>query len=124
MNAVSTPEAPAAIGPYSQAVVHGGVVWCSGQIALDPARMEIVSGGVAEETTQVLANLEAVLRAAGSSPSRVLQTTVYLRDMEHFAEMNAVYAAFFGEHRPARATVAVAGLPRGVRVEISCVAAI
>lgn len=124
MNSVSTPNAPAAIGPYSQAVVHAGVVWCSGQIALDPGRMEVVDGGVAEETTQVLANLDAVLRAAGSSPGRVLQTTVYLRDMADFAEMNAVYASFFGDHRPARATVAVAGLPRGVRVEIACVAAI
>lgn len=124
MNSVSTPNAPAAIGPYSQAVVHAGVVWCSGQIALDPGRMEVVEGGVAEETTQVLANLDAVLRAAGSAPSRVLQTTVYLRDMADFAEMNAVYASFFGDHRPARATVAVAGLPRGVRVEIACVAAI
>lgn len=124
MMTVSTPEAPAAIGPYSQAVVHAGVVYCSGQIALDAATGQVIEGGVPEQTRRVLQNLDAVLRAAGSDRSRVLRTTVYLRDMADFAAMNAEYAAFFGEARPARATVAVAGLPRDVRVEIDCVAAV
>ena len=118
MNAVSTPDAPAAIGPYSQAVLHGGLVYCSGQIALDPATGAVVEGGVPEQTRQVLRNLGAVLAAAGSGPERVLKTTVYLRDMADFSAMNTVYAEFFGSARPARATVAVAGLPRDVRVEI------
>ena len=124
MNAVSTPDAPAAIGPYSQAVLHGGLVYCSGQIALDPATGAVVEGGVPEQTRQVLRNLGAVLAAAGSGPERVLKTTVYLRDMADFSAMNTVYAEFFGSARPARATVAVAGLPRDVRVEIDCVAVV
>lgn len=121
---VSSPNAPAAIGPYSQAIVHGGLVWCSGQIALDPATGQVVEGGVDAQAKQVLKNLDAVLSAAGSDRTRVLRTTVYLRDMADFAAVNAVYAAFFGDTRPARATVAVAGLPRDVRVEIDCVAAV
>lgn len=124
MTYVSTPNAPAAIGPYSQAVVHGGVVYCSGQIALDPETGAFVEGDVATQTRRVLRNLDAVLHAAGTGRSRVLRTTVYLRDMADFAAMNAVYAEFFGDARPARATVAVAGLPRDARVEIDCVAAI
>lgn len=124
MTIVSTPYAPAAIGPYSQAVIHGGVVYCSGQIALDPASGLIVGADVASQTEQVLTNLAAVLCAAGSDLSLVLKTNVFLRDMADFAEMNAVYARRFGEARPARATVAVLGLPRDVRVEIDCVAAV
>jgi 2-iminobutanoate/2-iminopropanoate deaminase len=125
MTTISTPDAPAAIGPYSQAVAHGGLVYCSGQIPLDPATGALVGGeDVAAQTRQVLANLDAVLRAAGTSREHVLRTGVFLRDMADFAEMNAVYAAFFGEARPARATVAVAGLPRDVRVEIDCIAAV
>ncbi len=124
MTIVSTPDAPAAIGPYSQAVIHGGVVYCSGQIALDPASGLIVGADVASQTEQVLTNLAAVLCAAGSDLSLVLKTNVFLRDMADFAEMNAVYARRFGEARPARATVAVLGLPRDVRVEIDCVAAV
>lgn len=124
MTIVSTPDAPAAIGPYSQAVSHGGVVYCSGQIALDPVSGLIVGADVASQTEQVLTNLAAVLRAAGSDLSLVLKTNVFLRDMADFAEMNAVYARRFGEARPARATVAVLGLPRDVRVEIDCVAAV
>ena len=125
MNTISTTEAPAAIGPYSQAVVHGGLVYCSGQIPLDPASGALIGGDdVAAQTRQVLANLDAVLRAAGSSRAQVLRTGVFLRDMADFAAMNAVYAEFFGETRPARATVAVAGLPRDVRVEIDCIAAV
>lgn len=124
MSPVTTAGAPAAIGPYEQAIVHDGVVYCSGQIALDPHTGGVVAGGIPEQTARVLANLDAVLLMAGSSRARVLRTTVYLRDMADFTEMNATYAAFFGEHRPARATVAVAGLPRDVRVEIDCIAAV
>ena len=124
MNPVTSPHAPAAIGPYSQAVEHGGLVYCSGQIALDPVTGQVVDGDVAAQTEQVLRNLAAVLQAAGSSLGQVLKTTVYLRDMADFTAMNTVYAAHFGDWRPARATVAVAGLPRDVRVEIDCVAAV
>lgn len=125
MTPISTPDAPAAIGPYSQAVVHGGLVYCSGQIPLDPQTGQLVGGDdVAAQTARVLTNLDAVLHAAGSSRAHVLRTGVFLRDMADFAAMNAVYAEFFGETRPARATVAVAGLPRDVRVEIDCVAAL
>jgi len=125
MKTISTTDAPAAIGPYSQAVVHGGLVYCSGQIPLDPAGGTLIGGDdVAAQTRQVLTNLDAVLGAAGSSRAHVLRTGVFLRDMADFAPMNAVYAEFFGETRPARATVAVAGLPRDVRVEIDCIAAV
>jgi 2-iminobutanoate/2-iminopropanoate deaminase len=124
MNPVSTPNAPAAIGPYSQAVVHAGLVYCSGQIALDPGTGAVVGGDVAGQTEQVLRNLSAVLRAAGADLGSVLRTTVYLRDMADFAAMNEVYTRAFGEARPARATVAVLGLPKDVRVEIDCIAAV
>lgn len=119
---VSTDQAPAAIGPYSQAVVSGGLVYTAGQIPLDPATMEVVPGDVAAQTRRVMQNLSAILAAAGSDLSLVVKTTVFLRDMADFAAMNEVYAAAFGAHRPARSTVAVAGLPRDVRVEIEVVA--
>jgi 2-iminobutanoate/2-iminopropanoate deaminase len=122
MKTISTPNAPAAIGPYSQAVAHAGLVYCSGQIPIDPATGALIEGDVAAQTRQVLANLDAVLAAAGTDRSRVLKTSVFLRDMADFGAMNAEYAAFFGDTRPARATVAVAGLPRDVRVEIDCIA--
>ena len=118
----ATPEAPQAIGPYSQAVTAGDLVFTAGQIALDPATMQIVPGGIAEQTERVLSNLDAVLRAAGSGLGRVLKTTVFLQRMGDFAAMNEVYARRFGEHRPARSTVAAAGLPRDVLVEIEVVA--
>ena len=121
---VSTPEAPAAIGPYSQAVVHGGLVYCSGQVALDPGKGELVPGGIEAETRQVLTNLGRVLAAAGSSFERVLKTTVYLQRMDDFARMNAVYGTFFTQAPPARATVEVARLPKNALVEIDCVAAL
>lgn len=124
MTVVTTPNAPAAIGPYAQAVVHGGFVYCSGQIALDPASGNLLDGDVGAQTRQALRNLDAVLHAAGTGRSRVVKTTVYLRDMSDFTAMNAVYAEFFGDARPARATVAVAGLPRDARVEIDCIAAV
>jgi 2-iminobutanoate/2-iminopropanoate deaminase len=119
---VSTDSAPKAIGPYSQATIANGLVFTAGQIAFNPASMEIVGGGIKEQTERVLANLAAVLEAAGSSLSRVVKTTVFLVDMADFPAMNEVYAQAFGEHKPARSTVAVAALPRGVRVEIDVVA--
>jgi 2-iminobutanoate/2-iminopropanoate deaminase len=122
LESISTPDAPKAIGPYVQAVVAGDFIFTAGQIALDPATMEVVPGGVAEQTERVLANLAAVLRAAGSDLSRVVKTTVFLADMAEFAAMNEVYGRAFGDHRPARSTVAAAGLPRSVRVEIEVVA--
>ncbi|MFN0177216.1 MAG: RidA family protein [Gemmatimonadales bacterium] len=120
---VSTDSAPKAIGPYAQATIVNGLVFTAGQVALDPTTMEVVAGGVAEQTTQVMKNLAAVLAAAGTDFSRVVKTNVFLVDMADFAAMNEVYARAFGTHRPARSTVAVVGLPRGVRVEIECVAA-
>ena len=122
LDAVSTPDAPKAIGPYAQAVVAGNFVFTAGQIALDPATMEVVPGGVAEQTERVMRNLAAVLAAAGTDLSRVVKTTVFLADMAEFGAMNEVYARAFGPHRPARSTVAAAGLPRNVRVEIEVVA--
>ena len=119
---VATEAAPKAIGPYSQAVTCGELIYTAGQIALDPATMQIVEGGIAEQTERVLSNLEAVLTAAGSSFSRVLKTTVFLQSMADFTAMNEVYARRFGSHRPARSTVAAAGLPRNVLVEIEVVA--
>jgi 2-iminobutanoate/2-iminopropanoate deaminase len=119
---VHTDKAPKAIGPYSQAATHGDLIFTAGQIALDPATMELVPGGVAEQTERVLANIKAVLEAAGSSLGQVVKTTVFLVDMADFAAMNEVYARAFGDHRPARSTVAVVGLPRSVRVEIEVVA--
>jgi 2-iminobutanoate/2-iminopropanoate deaminase len=119
---VDTPNAPKAIGPYSQGVTYGNLVFSAGQIALDPATMEITAEGIKEQTEQVFSNLEAVLEAAGSDLSRVLKTTVFLQTMTDFAAMNEVYARRFGSHRPARSTVAAAGLPRNVLVEIEVVA--
>jgi 2-iminobutanoate/2-iminopropanoate deaminase len=119
---VKTEDAPGAIGPYSQAVVAGGLVYVSGQIPLDPATGQFVEGGVREQTGQVLRNLSRVLEAAGSSLGRVVKTTVYLADMGEFAEMNEVYAGFFAEDPPARSTVQAARLPRDARVEIDAVA--
>jgi 2-iminobutanoate/2-iminopropanoate deaminase len=121
---VQTDEAPAAIGPYSQAIVSGGFVFTAGQIALHPTGGELVGETVAEQTEQVMKNLDAVLRAAGASLQRVVKTTVFLRDMADFGEMNEVYGRHFGEHRPARSTVQAAGLPRNCAVEIEAVAAL
>ena len=119
---VSTEGAPGAIGPYSQAMVVDGWIFCSGQIPLDPASGELVQGDVGVQTDQVLRNLKAVLEAAGGSLSRVVKTTVFLADMGDFGAMNEVYARHFGEHRPARAAVAVRTLPKNVGVEIEAVA--
>jgi 2-iminobutanoate/2-iminopropanoate deaminase len=119
---ISTERAPKAIGPYSQAVISNGWVFLSGQIPLDPVTNQIVEGGIAEQTEQVLENLKNVLEAAGSSAERVVKTTVYLKDMGEFAKMNEVYGRYFTSNPPARATVEAARLPRDVRVEIDCIA--
>ena len=121
---VRSDKAPAAIGPYSQAIVANGFVFTAGQIALDPATGQVVAGGVAEQTEQVLKNLTAVLEAAGASWTNVVKTTVFLTDMRDFPTVNEVYARMVGEARPARSTVAVAGLPRDVLVEIEAVASV
>ncbi len=119
---VHTDAAPAAIGPYSQAIVANGFIFTAGQIALDPATGQVVAGDVAAQTDRVLLNLAAVLQAAGSGMERVVKTTVYLADMGDFGAMNEVYARHFGDHKPARSTVQAAGLPRGVKVEIDVIA--
>ncbi len=122
MEFVRTEHAPAAIGPYSQAAIVGDLVFTAGQVALDPASGTVIEGGIEAQTGRVLENVAAVLAAAGSSLSQVVKTTVFLTDMADFPAMNQVYAEAFGDHKPARATVAVAGLPLGVRVEIEAVA--
>lgn len=119
---VQTDRAPAAIGPYSQAMVSDGWVFCSGQIPIDPASGELLTGDVASQTDQVLKNLARVLEAAGASLNSVVKTTVFLSDMNDFGAMNEVYARHFGDHRPARAAVQAAALPKAVDVEIECVA--
>jgi 2-iminobutanoate/2-iminopropanoate deaminase len=119
---VSTDRAPAAIGPYSQAVRVGNLIFASGQIPIDPATGQFVPGGVGEQTEQVLRNLTAVFAAAGVGLERVVKTTVFLADMEDFSAMNEVYGRFFGEQPPARATVQAARLPRDARVEIEAIA--
>lgn len=124
METVSTENAPGAIGPYSQAVKTGNLVFCSGQIPIDPATGNFVSDDVAEQTEQVLKNLSAVLEAAGTDLNKVVKTTVFLADMNDFAAMNEVYAKFFDTNKPARATVQAARLPRDARVEIECIAVI
>jgi 2-iminobutanoate/2-iminopropanoate deaminase len=118
---ISTPAAPAAIGPYSQAIAVDNLLFTAGQIALDPATMTVVQGDVAVQTEQVMKNLAAVCAAAGSSLQDVVKTTVFLQEMSDFQAMNEVYARHFGDNRPARSTVAVRGLPRDVRVEIEAI---
>ena len=119
---VSTEKAPGAIGPYSQAIKAGGMVFCSGQIPIDPETGGFISEVVSEQTDQVLKNLSAVLDAAGTGLDRVVKTTVFLADMNDFAEMNEVYGKYFSDNKPARATVQAARLPRDARVEIDCIA--
>jgi len=122
MRFVATDAAPKAIGPYSQGVIANGFLYTAGQIALDPASMEVVPGDVKVQTDRVMRNLAAILAAAGTSLDRVVKTTVFLADMVDFPAMNEVYAQHFGEHRPARSTVAVRTLPKNVLVEIDVVA--
>ena len=119
---VHTDRAPAAIGPYSQGVIANGLLFTAGQIALDPATGQVVVGGVSEQTERVLQNLAAIFESAGTSWINVVKTTVFLQDMRDFPTVNEVYARMVGEARPARSTVAVAGLPRGVLVEIEAIA--
>ena len=119
---VSTASAPAAIGPYSQAIILDGMVYCSGQVGLDPATGQLVEGDVQAQAQRALQNLSAVLEAAGSSLANVVKTTVFLTDMANFTAMNEIYASFFGDTPPARSTVAVAELPKGAQVEIEAIA--
>ncbi len=122
LKTIATTKAPQALGPYSQAIAANGFVFASGQIAIDPTHGQIIDGGIAEQTRQVLNNLQAVLQAAGTDLSKVVKTTVYLKDMEDFVVMNGIYGEFFADTKPARATVEVARLPKDVKVEIDCVA--
>lgn len=121
---ITTENAPGAIGPYSQAVKAGGMVFCSGQIPIDPSTGEFVSQVVAEQTEQVLKNLSEVLKAAGTSLDNVVKTTVFLADMNDFGEMNEIYGRYFSDNKPARATVQAARLPRDAKVEIECIATV
>lgn len=122
MNAISTTNAPAAIGPYSQAIAVGGLVFVSGQLPIDPATGAFAEGGIKELTRQSLTNMKAILEEAGTSMANVVKTTVFLADMNDFAAMNEVYAEFFAAPFPARSAVAVKTLPKGALVEIECIA--
>lgn len=122
MKIIATDQAPAAIGPYSQAVQAGGLLFCSGQIPLDPATGELVNGDIGLETERVMENLRGVLEAGGGGFAQVVRTTIYLTDMADFPLVNEVYGRYFSHEKPARVTVAVAALPRGARVEIDAVA--
>ncbi|MSR21909.1 MAG: RidA family protein, partial [Gemmatimonadetes bacterium] len=122
LSVIHTESAPAALGPYSQAIVTGEWVFCSGQIPIHPSTGELLEGSIAEQTERVLTNLAEVLAAAGSSLDRVVKTTVFLADIGDFAAMNEVYARRFGHHRPARSTIQAGALPRRCRVEIECIA--
>ena len=122
MQTVHTDNAPAAIGPYSQAIVANGFVFTAGQVPFDPQTMQLVDGDIAAQTEQVMKNLSAILREAGADLGTVVKTTVFLKDMNDFAAMNEVYARHFGDHKPARSTVQVARLPRDASVEIEVVA--
>ena len=121
MITIKTKAAPEAVGPYSQGIVVEGMVFCSGQIALDPESMEMVGDTAGEQTRQVLVNLSEVLKAGGCAMEKVAKTTVYLADMADYAEVNAAYADFFGKHQPARAAVEVSRLPKDAKVEIECI---
>lgn len=123
MKALHTDKAPAAIGPYSQAIEVSGMVFASGQIPLDPATGNVVEGGIKEQTRQALTNAKAIMEAAGLSLANVVKTTVFMADMADFAAMNEVYSTFFTEPYPARSAVAVKALPKGVLVEVECIAA-
>ena len=124
MDVVSTEKAPKALGPYSQAVKAGGFVWCSGQIPIDPAAGAVTATTIEDQTRQAITNLKHVLEAAGAGLDRVVKTTVFIKDMNDFAALNAVYAELFGETKPARSCVEVARLPKDVKVEIEAVAAL
>ncbi|KPL81445.1 MULTISPECIES: RidA family protein [Herpetosiphon] len=118
---ISTPNAPAAIGPYSQAIAIDGLLFCSGQIPLDPATGQVIEGDVSAQTRQVMENIRALLTAAGTSLEKVVKTTIFLADMNDFATVNAIYGEYFPENPPARSTVQVARLPRDVQVEVEVI---
>jgi 2-iminobutanoate/2-iminopropanoate deaminase len=122
LQTVSTDKAPKALGPYSQAIKTPGFIFCSGQIPLDPATGQLVDGSIGDQTRRVLTNLSNVLSSAGSDLSKVVKTTVFLKDMKDFEEMNAVYGEFFADQKPARSTIQVAGLPKNANVEIEAIA--
>lgn len=124
MQLIHTDSAPAAIGPYSQAMVHNGLLFSSGQIGLVPETGEMIVGGIGAQTEQCLKNLKAVLEAGGAHAHSIVKVVIFLKDMNDFAVVNKYYELFLGQHRPARSTVAVAGLPRGALVEIECVAVV
>ena len=124
MEIINTPKAPAAVGPYSHAIIHNGTVFCSGQIPLDPATMQLVEKTIAVQTKQVMANIKIVLEAAGSSLDKIIKTTVFLSTMDDFVGMNEVYEAALNGHKPARSAFAVGALPKGALVEIECIAAL
>ncbi|KAJ6575453.1 Endoribonuclease L-PSP/chorismate mutase-like protein [Mycena capillaripes] len=124
LSIVSSPNAPAALGPYSQAIKLGDLLFCSGCIPLDPATAEVVSGGIEAQTEQALKNLKAVLEEGGSELGKVVKTTVFLKSMEDFAVVNGIYARVFGAHKPARSCVEVARLPKDVLFEIECIASL
>ena len=121
---INTQGAPEAIGPYSQAAVANGFVFCSGQVPIDPSTGELVGGSIGDQTRRCVANLEAVLTAAGSGLDRIVKTTIFVTDMGNFADVNEAYGSFFASEPPARATVGVASLPKGAEVEIECVATV
>lgn len=124
IQSIHTGQAPKAVGPYSQAMLHGGMLYASGQIGLDPASGKLVGEGVEEQARQVTRNLSAVLAEAGASTDRILKVNIFLTDMGDFPLVNGIYAEWLGEHRPARATVAVAALPLGARVEMDLIASV
>lgn len=124
LQTISTKNAPAAIGPYSQAILAGNLLYCSGQIPLNPVTGEIVDGGIREQAGQVMSNIAAMLEAAGTGFDNVVKTTIYLVDMNDFATVNEVYGSCFGSHKPARSTVAVKALPRGALLEIEVLACV
>lgn len=122
MEVIKTENAPAAIGPYSQAIKSGGFVFCSGQIALKPGDGTLISEDLREQTKQVMENLKAVLEASGSSLDKVVKTTIYLTSIAGFADVNEIYGSYFVDNKPARATVEVSNLPKGAKIEIDCIA--
>lgn len=121
MKLINSPDAPAAVGPYSHAARVGDLLFCSGQIPLDPETMKIVDGGIEAQTKQVIANIRALLSTVGTNFDNIAKTTIFLTDLGDFAVVNGLYAEAFGDHKPARSTVQVAGLPLGASVEIECV---
>jgi len=124
LTVIAADKAPKAIGPYSQAIRVGNFVYASGQVHLDPATGELVGATIEDQTRRVFQNIIAVLEAAGTSLNHVVKTTVFMADLSEFARMNAVYAEYFPEHKPARSTVGVAALPKGARIEIDCIAVV